>query len=116
MNGREPDLYCPTCKSCGIPDCCGLRCSFLSEHREAYAEMEREIERLRSSPPEVEALVEASTKVRDWLIRLAEASEHRAIKNARFSSLVEANEADAKNYRATAAHLTAALTHHEDTK
>lgn len=39
-----PEIYCPTCGSCGDAGCCGLRCSFLDSHREDYREMERDAE------------------------------------------------------------------------
>lgn len=43
-----------------------------------------------------------------WLNKLADAAEERC-KNNRFSTLVEANKADAKNYRATARDIETAI-------
>ncbi len=61
-------------------------------------------------PDVVDELVRVSTKVRDWLERLADASEARGRDlKASLPALAEANEADAKNYRETARALTVAL-------
>lgn len=30
------DFHCPSCGSCGITDCCGLRCLFLADHKRDY--------------------------------------------------------------------------------
>lgn len=54
--------------------------------------------RLIAAAPE---LLEKCVKITGWLNKLADAAERRCIGN-RFESLVEANRADAKNYRNTA--------------
>lgn len=56
-------------------------------------------------------------KVAGWLDRLAEQSETQARANeGRFSSLADANKADAKNYRATRDHIMAAIAKAEGAK
>jgi len=57
----------------------------------------------------VESLIDAAHKVIAWLGRLAVAADKQADSCTRFSSLVEACRADAKNYRATAADLKRAV-------
>lgn len=52
----------------------------------------------------VPKLVAVAHKVEAWLLRLAKAADERA-KNTTFETLVEANQADAKNYRAVARDL-----------
>ena len=54
------------------------------------------------------ALVQALTKIADWLERQA-AKNDEDVKTCRFESLNEAYRADAKNYRAMAKHARAAL-------
>lgn len=57
--------------------------------------------RLIAAAPE---LLEKCKKIAAWLHRLADAADKRCINN-RFETLVQANMADAKNYRITAADI-----------
>lgn len=92
LNGGEreaslpPDFYCPTCGSCGITDCCGLRCLFLDQHREDYREMEQDAEeqyrrvaRLEAALREI-ADMPAVTPARDVaaMRKIARAALHEA--------------------------------------
>ncbi len=60
--------------------------------------MEADIKLIAAAPD----LLAKCIKVSEWLNRLADAAEKRASTCDRFTSLKEANLADAKNYRTTA--------------
>lgn len=62
--------------------------------------------RLIAAAPE---LLDKCIKIVKWLNMLADAADKRCINN-RLESLVEANKADAKNYRATAADIEKVIT------
>lgn len=57
---------------------------------------------------EIERLRAKLRKVASWLDKLAHAAE-KAAKDTRFSSLAEAQEADAKNYRAVISDIRTVL-------
>ncbi len=86
--------------------------ALLMEFRQADSQsaVNRATEKIAAflAAPDHSELVEAATRIVKWLDRLAAAAEERA-KDTRFITLSEANAADAKNYRATAADLRAAL-------
>jgi hypothetical protein len=56
----------------------------------------------------VRELISTCERIIAWLDRLAAAAEERA-KDKRFITLAEANEADARNYRATSADVQKAI-------
>ncbi len=61
------------------------------------------------------ALLEACKKVEAWLLGLAEQAEARA-KDSGFQTLVDANRADARNYRAVARDLRVGIAQAEPEK
>ena len=67
------------------------------------------VARLRAENARVKQLFDKLTKVAEWLDRLADGAERSAKTSERFPSLHDANLADAKNYRATAADIRTVL-------
>lgn len=84
----------------------------LAERIECLACRAVSADRIRATlaaSPELAQVREACEKQRAWLIALAGQSERAMKRDARFESLVDAHRADAKNFRATAKHMEAAL-------